>query len=104
MIRFIFGGAPFTAPGCVAPIGGIGGRPGGMCAVTGAGGRLGLICGIPGMAALCVCCMFGGIVPEIAANEPMRTGGSFFGTSKARNFKLINLQAMLNSLISILPS
>lgn len=34
----------------------------------------------------------------------MRTGGNALGISKPRNFKLISLQAILNSFISIFPS
>lgn len=44
-----------------------------------------------------------GVVP-IAVKETNNEGGKTFGTSIPRNFKLINLHAILNSLISILPS
>lgn len=36
--------------------------------------------------------------------EAIKLGGSTLGTSKPRNFRLINLQAIENSFISILPS
>lgn len=44
-----------------------------------------------------------GVVP-IAVNEDNSDGGSTFGTSMPRSFRFISLQAMLNSLMSILPS
>lgn len=107
LIRFV-SGVPLYPAG--KPIGGgwppaigIGGRPGGMCAETVFGGRLGLICGVVACEAT-FAMMCGGIVPATAANELTSDGGSFLGMSNARNFRLINLQAMLNSFMSILPS
>lgn len=51
----------------------------------------------------------GGIAGGIAAgigplSDAIRFNGSVLGISKPRNFRLINLQAMENSLMSILPS
>lgn len=43
-------------------------------------------------------------VPPTAANEASNVGGNTFGISNPRNFKLINLQAILNSFTFILPS
>lgn len=44
-----------------------------------------------------------GVVPSVD-NEANNVGGKALGTSMPRNFKPINLQAMLNSFIFILPS
>lgn len=40
----------------------------------------------------------------MAVNDAIKVGGSAFGTSNPRNFKLINLHAMLNSFMFIFPS
>lgn len=44
-----------------------------------------------------------GVDPK-AVKEAIIVGGSCFGISNPRNFKLTNLHAMLNSLMFILPS
>lgn len=43
-------------------------------------------------------------VPATALNEAIRVGGNALGISIPRNFKLINLHAMLNSSMFIFPS
>lgn len=43
-------------------------------------------------------------VPPGVSKEDNRVGGNTLGTSMPRSFKLINLHAMLNSLMFILPS
>lgn len=43
-------------------------------------------------------------VPPTAVREATSVGGSDLGTSKPRSFRLISLQAMLNSPRVILPS
>lgn len=45
--------------------------------------------------------MAGGVM---ILNEAINCGGSTFGTSKPRNFRFINLQAIENSFMSIFPS
>ena len=43
-------------------------------------------------------------VPPTAVSDAKSVGGNDFGISKLRNFKFINLHAMLNSSMFILPS
>ena len=43
-------------------------------------------------------------VPPAVVSEDKSVGGSILGSSKPRSFKLINLQAMLNSSKVIFPS
>lgn len=43
-------------------------------------------------------------VPPAVVREQSKVGGICLGTSKPRSFRLINLQAMLNSIRVILPS
>lgn len=43
-------------------------------------------------------------VPPAVVREHSKVGGICLGTSKPRSFRLINLQAMLNSIRVILPS
>lgn len=43
-------------------------------------------------------------VPPVVVREQSKVGGICLGTSKPRSFKLISLQAMLNSIRVILPS
>lgn len=43
-------------------------------------------------------------VPPAVVREQSKVGGICLGTSKPRSFKLMSLQAMLNSIRVILPS
>lgn len=43
-------------------------------------------------------------VPPTDVKEANNVGGNDFGISKPRSFKFMSLQAMLNSMIFILPS
>lgn len=80
---------------------GIGGRPGGIAWFTG-----GLTNDFNGSNGLKLPAPVGVRVgvPPTADSDAIKTGGRVVGTSNPRNFKLINLHAMLNSSMFILPS
>lgn len=99
--------------GCGGMTGGAG-TGGGIAANTGCGGIIGwggIIggwCGcIIGRLKISGLICPGGVimgVPPAVVSELSRVGGICLGTSNPRNFKLINLQAILNSIRVIFPS
>lgn len=112
------GREPGTIPGTIGTAPGIGTR-GAAGATAAAMGMLG-ITGISGLAAMGAAAMAAvfvasmglrlpapvgvnvGVVPVL--NEAKRDGGNALGTSIPRNFKFINLHAILNSFMFIFPS